>query len=78
MSVLSIRLPDSLHQAIKQLAIEDHTSINQFVIMAVSERISALTLAKRIERDANLVSPKDFKSVLKKVPNIKPEPKDQL
>jgi hypothetical protein len=47
-------------------------------MMAVSERISALTLAKRIERDANLVNAKDFRSVLKKVPNIKPEAEDQL
>jgi hypothetical protein len=39
----------------------------------MNSAMNGLTLAKRIERDANLVNAKDFRSVLKKVPNIKPE-----
>ena len=42
MSNLSLRLPDSLHETAKQLAQHDHISVNQFVTVAVAEKISAL------------------------------------
>ncbi len=78
MSTLSIRLPDSLHQAVKQASNEDHVSINQFIMLAVTERVSALQLAKRLEARANRVARKDFLEVLKKVPSTRPEPEDEL
>ena len=42
MSALSIRLPDSVHEKVKNLAEKDHISINQFVSSAVIEKITAL------------------------------------
>ena len=78
MSTLSIRLPDSLHQAIKEISYEDHVSINQFVMLAVTERVSALHFAKRLEVRANRVTRKDFLAVLKKTPSIIPASKDTL
>lgn len=78
MSTLSIRLPDSLHQAVKQVAIEDHQSINQFITLAISERVSALMLAKRLERESEHITKRDYKAVLKKVPNKSPSKEDRL
>ena len=78
MSTLSIRLPDSLHQALKQASHEDHVSINQFIMLAVTERVSALQLAKRLETRANRVTRKDFLDILKKVPSTQPDPEDEL
>lgn len=55
MSAISIRLPDSLHQAAKEFAKKEHVSINQFITLAVAEKLSALgvedylkVLAKRV------------------------------
>ncbi|MFT4241237.1 MAG: toxin-antitoxin system HicB family antitoxin [Acidovorax sp.] len=31
MTALTIRLPDSVHQKIKELAARDHISVNQFI-----------------------------------------------
>ena len=42
MSQVALRLPDSLHQYAKQLAARDDASLNQFIVMAVAEKISAL------------------------------------
>jgi len=42
MSQVALRLPDSLHQYAKQLAARDDTSLNQFIVTAIAEKISAL------------------------------------
>ncbi len=78
MSTLSIRLPDSLHHAVKEVAREDHSSINQFILMAVTERVSAVALAKRLKREASRVSSQDYIGVLKKVPKRVPVDEDLL
>ena len=46
MSVLSLRLPDSLHLAARELAEEEHVSINHPVTLALAEKISAPLGAK--------------------------------
>ena len=42
MTALSIRLPESLHAAARQLAAEEGVSINHLVTLALAEKISAL------------------------------------
>ena len=64
MSTLSIRLPDSLHQQLKEAAQQEGVSINQLVLMAVTRQVSALHLANLIERHGGPVSPQEFLSLL--------------
>ena len=42
MSSLSLRLPESLHQKLRELAERDDISINQFIATAVVEKAAAL------------------------------------
>ena len=42
MSALSLRLPDSIHRHIKEIARKEGVSINQFIATAVTEKVSAL------------------------------------
>jgi len=42
MSTLTLRIPDSLHRTLRQAAEQDGVSINQFVSLAVAEKLSAL------------------------------------
>ena len=45
MSALTIRLPNSVHQKIKELAERDQISVNQFIASAAAEKMaSVLTL----------------------------------
>ena len=45
-STYPLRLPRSLKQAVERLSREDGTSINQFIAMAVAEKISAFETAE--------------------------------
>ncbi|WP_102128273.1 YlcI/YnfO family protein [Deinococcus planocerae] len=42
MSKLSVRLPDSLHKRLKDLAKQEGVSVNQLISTAVAEKVSAL------------------------------------
>ena len=44
MSALSLRLPKSLHKQVKELAQEEGISMNQFVLLAVAEKVASITL----------------------------------
>ncbi len=78
MSTLSLRLADSLHATAKDLAKQDHVSVNQFISTAVAEKISALTTETYLKKRAKRGSRKKFNAVLAKVPDVKPDERDKL
>ena len=45
-STYPLRLPRSLKAAVEKLSKQDRTSVNQFVVMAVAEKVSAMTPAE--------------------------------
>ncbi len=78
MSTLSLRLPDSLHEQVKELARRDGISINQFVASAVAEKMSALLTEQYLKERAAKGNKDAFLRVLGKVPDKDPEPYDRL
>ena len=52
MSALSLRLPESLHRQVRELAEREDVSINQFIAMAVAEKMSALLTVEYLEARA--------------------------
>ena len=78
MSAISIRLPDSLHEAAKILAKEEHISVNHFITLAISEKLSALGVEKFLEERARRGNREKFLKVLKNSPNIEPEDFDKI
>jgi predicted transcriptional regulator len=78
MSALSIRLPDSLHKKIKEIAQRDNVSINQMITLAVAEKLSALETEDYLTQRASRASREKFRKVLGKVPNRKPNPQDKI
>jgi len=77
-STLTLRLPKSLHGRIKDLAKSDGISINQFLVTAAAEKMSALLTQNYLEEEAAKGQRGNFEKVLKTVPHIEPEPFDQL
>ncbi|MBK8523140.1 MAG: toxin-antitoxin system HicB family antitoxin [Betaproteobacteria bacterium] len=77
MSTISVRLPDSLHNMVREVAQQDHVSINQFVASAVAEKISALATEQYLGERAQRASDVKFRSALAAVPDVAPEPFDQ-
>ena len=78
MSALSLRLPDSIHRHIKEIAKKEGVSINQFISSAVSEKISALLTEDYLKSRAKRAKKNDLKSILHKVPDREPLPGDEL
>jgi len=52
-----LRLPHSLKQAVKETVEEDGGSINQFILVAIAEKLSAMKTAsffEKAQQEANL------------------------
>lgn len=78
MSSLSLRLPESLHEKVRELAARDDVSINQFIAIAVAEKAAApLTTEYLAERGAR-GSRRAFDRILARVPAVVPAPGDEL
>lgn len=68
MTTLSIRLPRSIHNAIKTFAANDEISMNQFISSAVAEKIAAMEAENYIKERGKRGSLGHFKEMLSKVP----------
>ncbi|HET54147.1 MAG TPA: toxin-antitoxin system HicB family antitoxin [Ignavibacteria bacterium] len=77
MSTISLRLPDSLHKKVRDLAERENTSINQFVSSALAEKISALLTEEYLKERAKRAKKSNFKKALKKVADIEPDERDK-
>ncbi|MBI5196321.1 MAG: toxin-antitoxin system HicB family antitoxin [Nitrospirae bacterium] len=78
MSALSLRLPESIHRHIREIAKKEKVSINQFISSAVAEKISALLTEDYLKARAKRAKKEDFRRILAKVPSRRPIPGDEL
>jgi hypothetical protein len=78
MSALSLRLPNSLHKQLSEIAKEEGISINQFITLAIAEKLSALLTADYLKKRASHPSRKAFDKILSRVPDIEPDQNDRL
>ena len=78
MSTLSLRLPESLHEKVRELAEQEDTSINQFITLAVAEKMSALVAEEYLTERAKRGSRGKLRRVLAKVRDVEPVPGDEL
>jgi predicted DNA-binding ribbon-helix-helix protein len=78
MSTLSLRLPESLHRQLRDLAERDGISINQLITTAVAEKMSALMTLDYLEERAARGDRAAFQAVLAKVRDVEPEECDRI
>ena len=78
MSTMSLRLPESLHKQIRELAEKEGISINQLVATAVAEKMSALMAMEYLESRARRGSRDKFERALGKVKPRVPNAHDEL
>lgn len=78
MSVLSLRLPDSLHQKIRELAEREDISINQFLALAAAEKTAALLTVEYLEERGERGDSALFDRILRRVPDAAPIAGDEL
>ena len=78
MSALSLRLPNSIHRHVKEIASREGVSINQFISAAVAEKISAIMTEDYLLQRANNANREEFRQILDSVPSRPPLPGDEL
>jgi len=78
MSTISLRLPESLHKRVRELAKREDVSINQLIATALAEKLSALMTVEYLEERARRGSRRKFERVMAKVKDVKPEERDRL
>ena len=78
MSTLSIRLPNSIHEHTKKLALEEGISINQFVASAVAEKLAALDTERYLGARATRGRKVNIARILAKVPDVPPSEEDRV
>ena len=78
MSTISLRLPNSLHKQVRELAKQENVSINQFITLALAEKISALATEDYLEERAARGQRDKFEQALSRVADVEPLSQDAL
>jgi len=78
MNTMSVRLPNSLHQQLREYAEREGTSINQLISSAVAEKLAALMTMEYLEARGQRGSRQKFEAALQTVPDLEPEDFDRL
>ena len=78
MSNLSLRLPDSLHRKLLEIAEREDVSIDQFIATAVAEKTAAFLTVEYLEERGRRVDPNLIDRLLARVPDVEPLPGDEL
>ncbi len=78
MGALSLRLPESVHRHIRDIAKAEGVSINQLISSAITEKISAIMTEEYLQKRADRANIKDMEAVLSKVADREPLKGDEL
>ena len=78
MSMISLRLPKSMYGDLKNVAKVEGVSMNQFVTIAIAEKIASLNTLNYLEKRAKRGSRDKLLAVLAKAPDVEPEEYDRL
>jgi len=78
MSAMSLRLPNSLHEAAKDLAEREGVSVNQLVATALAEKLSALMTVEHLRARGERGSRAKFLAAMARAPDLAPAPQDRL
>lgn len=78
MSTINLQLPDSLHKRVQAMAERDNVSLDQFIAVALAEKVSALLTEEYLQARAQKGDASRYRQALQKVPDVEPEEADRL
>ena len=70
MTALTLHLPNSVYESIKQLARKNGISVNQFIASAAAEKMASFQTLDYLRREAALGKRENFEQFLKLVPDV--------
>ena len=77
-STYPLRLPASLKAAVVEISREEGTSINQFVAMAVAEKVSAMKTAEFFAARRDATDVEAALRILRRDGGVPPDPDDAI
>lgn len=77
MTTLHLTLPNSIQRHLQEMADKEGVPIDQFVLTAVAEKISALTAETYLRARADRADPGAFRAILDKIPHRVPTAGDE-
>lgn len=69
MTALTIRLPNSVHQKVKELAERDDISLNHSIVSAMAKKMASVLMLDCLRADAAQGCRGDFEQFLRLVPD---------
>ncbi len=78
MKRIQVRLPDAIHERVKQLAAAEGISLNQFIVTSVSNEVVRQETRDFFREAAARFDPAAFADALSAVPDVEPEEGDEL
>jgi predicted transcriptional regulator len=78
MSAITINIPESLYDKLKEVAEKDQSTPEQLAVLAIAEKPSSLMTVEYLEERARQAKLERFEQLLSKVPDVEPENHDRL
>lgn len=77
MTALTVRLPNSVHAKIRELAARDEISVNQFIASAAAEKLASMLTLDYLHQEATHGRRQDFERYLNALPDV-PDETDKM
>ena len=78
MNSLLLTLPQTLHEQMEAQAHKEGISLNEFITLAIAEKLATLSTADYLTERAKRGSREKLLAVLAKAPDVEPEDYDRL
>lgn len=78
MKTLRVQVPDILLEEVEELAAKQNASVDQIASLALAAQVSAWRTRESIESRANRADWQKVDEILARVPNVNPQPDDEL
>lgn len=78
MSAITINIPESLYEKLREIAERDNSTLEQLAVLAIAEKVSCLLTVEYLDARASRAKPDRFDFLLSKVPVVEPEDQDRL
>jgi hypothetical protein len=78
MSAITIEVPESLFGKLKEVTARDHSTLEQFALLALAEKLSSVMTVEYLEERARRAKLERFEQLLAKVPDVEPEESDRF
>ncbi len=78
MSTITINLPESIFEKLKEVSEKDKSTPEHFAVLAIAEKLSSFMTVEYLEDRAKRAKPERFEQMLSKVPDSEPDEHDKL